>query len=383
MAKKDPAAGEPKEETLRDAISNAYDDVMGKGEDDEKVGSGELEDSGLHDDDERELEDEDERSGESAGAETELGVEEEEGGVDETFVEEDEEDEEEDDSSGETSDDEEGEDEEEDEEGREEGEVDDLDVGEIEPPDFWPDDVKAEFSKMPPKSQEYYVNSFKGMQADYTQKMQGIAEVQKAIDPVREELVSTGVSEGEMIRRFVAVHKKLESDPAGAIEWIADLYGVDVKAPKTTATDPETPRVDDLEKRMSARDQREAIVKAHAVNDEVIKLRGEGKMPLYEQAEPIMMQLVQRAQALREVMPSVMELYDQAVYGNKSLREKQLAQHDLGVKKSKIAEKKKNLAKSKRAAGKGKSPKPTTTREKRKPLTLKEELSRRYDEAKL
>jgi hypothetical protein len=382
VAKKDPAVEEPEAETLRDAIDKAYDDVMGKGEDDgEKGGSSELEDGGLHDDDGRELEDEDERSGESTGAETELGGEEEEGGIDESSVEDEDDDDE--DSSDEASDDEEGEDEEEDEEGREEGEVDDLDVGEIEPPDFWPDDVKAEFSRMPPKAQEYYVNSFKGMQADYTTKMQGIAEVQKAIDPVREELVSTGVSEGEMIRRFVAVHKKLESDPAGAIEWIAELYGVDVKTPKAETTELETPRVDALEEKMSAREQRDAIAKAHAVNDEVVKLRGEGKMPLYEQAEPIMMQLVQRAQALREPLPSVMELYDQAIYGNKSLREKHLAQGDLDVKKRRIAEKKKNLAKSKRAAGKSKSSKPTATREKRKPLTLKEELSMRYDQAKL
>jgi hypothetical protein len=186
-----------------------------------------------------------------------------------------------------------------------------------------------------------------------------------------------------MIRRFVAVHKKLESDPAAAIKWIADLYGVDVKAPETTTTELETPRVDELERKMSAREQREAIVKAHAVNDEVIKLRGEGKMPLYKEAEPIMLQLVHRANALRETVPSVMELYDQAIYGNKSLREKQLAQRDSDTKGRRIAEKKKNLAKSKRASGKRKSSKLTKTREKRKPLTLGEELSRRYDEAKL
>jgi len=360
--------------TLRDTIEETFDELLGKGENNEESGSGEFEDGGDVLGESGDLEDEDERSGEPTGSEAELGVEEEEGAVDE------------DDGAVEADDglqEEEGEDEEEGEEGREESEEIDPAVTSLDPLEYWPDDVKAAFVDMPSKAQEFFMRSYKGMQADYTQKVQSVADIHKAIDPVREELAKTGVSEGEMIRRFVAVHKRLEDDPAAAVKWIAELYGVDASGVVTDkpAASPADDRVSALEERISVQDQRAAIEHAHAVNSEVVKLREEGKMPLYEEAEPLMIQVVQSAQASGQTVPSVMEIYEHVVWSNPTLREKHLAKSDLEKKRQKVVEKKKNVAKSKRAAGKRRSTKSPTAGEVRTPVTLRDELSQRLDEA--
>ena len=365
--------------TIRSGLEEAIEKLTGEEADDE-AGHGEEQEGRVLHGGERPESEQEERPGEPAGSEAELDGEEDEGGVDE------------DDGSvgeGEAEDglqleageDEEGEIEEEDEEGREASEVDsDLDAGEIEPPDYWPDDVKSEFSKMPPKSQEFYMNSHKGMQADYTNKMQGIAEVHKAIDPVRDDLVKTGVSEGEMIRRFVAVHKKLEDDPVSAVRWIANMYGVKVPELPGEVADDVPPKVAEIDERVKNQEVYQAIERAKAVNVEVEKLKSDGKMPLYAEAEPVMMQIVQQLAATGQQLPGVMDIYERAIWNTPQLREKHLAQSQADDAKRKIVDKKKDVAKSKRAAGKttGTS---RTVKKKRKPKTLRDELSARYDEA--
>lgn len=365
--------------SIRTGLEEAIDSLVGKEDANEEGGSGDEQDGGSLHGSERDESESEERGDQSTGAEAELGEQEDEGELDQ------------DDGSveGEEEDDnalqgEEGEDEEEDEEGREEGEVDEDEVfGELEPPDFWPDQVKQEFRRMPPKSQEFYLNSYKGMQADYTTKTQAIAEIQRAIEPVREELAASGVSDGEMIRRFVAVHKRLEKDPREAIRWIGQLYGIDVSVPKGSEDDDEDvpPKVKEIDERLSRREVQEAIERAKSINAEVNKLRDEGKMPFYEEAEPAMMRAVAQIRRAGGQLPGVLELYEQVVWTIPELREKQLAQSRTEEDRRKLEEKKKNVAKSKRAAGKSEARKVEPAKKKRGPMTIGEELSMRFDEA--
>lgn len=257
----------------------------------------------------------------------------------------------------------------------------DLLAGELEPPDFWPAPVKDEFKKMPRKSQEFYMNSYKGMQADYTQKMQGVSEIHRAIDPVREDLAKTGVSEGEMIRRFVAVHKRLESDPRAAVKWIADLYGVPVEVRGGEAEDDTPPKVRELDERVRVQEMTVALERAKNVNAEIEHLKSSGKMPLYAEAEPVMMRLVQQARQTGQPIPPLMELYETAVWVTPQLREKHLAQSRVESTRTKLEETKKDVAKAKRAAGKTTGAPTAPADKKRRPATLREELSARYDEA--
>ena len=368
--------------SIRDALTKAFDEVeteIEEVDDGDESGQSGIEDGGDVHGEGREVEDGDERPGEPTGTEAELG-EQEEGGDEEHVLEGSDEDPEEREETVEDSD--EDEDGEEEDQGREEGEEVVLDAGKLEAPDFWPDEVKSEFKKMPPKAQEYYINSFKGMQADYTHKMQSIAEVKKAIDPVREELAATGVSEGEMIRRFVAVHKRLEKDPAAAIKWVADLYGVDMNAPAGESKEPPAdPRVDRLEAVVTEQERNAAIARAHAVNAQVNELRKAGKMPLYEEAEPIMIQAVAGLQQAGQPIPEVMALYEEVVWRTPALREKHLANSEVAKRQGKLEEKKKNVAKSKRAAGKRTPSSVPPVKEKRGKGSIRDELSRRYDEA--
>lgn len=367
--------------SIRDALTKAFEEV----EDGNESGQSGIEDGGDVHAEGREVEDGDERPGESAGAETELGVEE-EGGDEEHVLEGSDEDPEEIEAVEEAEDvedyvqDEVGEEED---EGREESEEVVLDAGDLEPPDFWPDEVKSEFSKMPPKSQEFYMNSFKGMQADYTQKMQGISEIKRAVDPVRDELVKTGVSEGEMIRRFVAVHKKLEEDPAKGIKWVAEMYGVDINAPVGASEEkpPADPRVDRLEAVVTEQERNAAIERAHAANAEIMELRKAGKMPLYEEAEKIMIGAVAELQQKGQPIPPVIDLYEDVVWRTPALRERHLANSEVAKRQTKLKEKKKNVAKSKRAAGKRTPSGVPPAKERRGKGTIRDELSRRYDEA--
>lgn len=270
-------------------------------------------------------------------------------------------------------------------EGREgsEGEEEEVKLlaGELEPPDFWPGNIKEEFKRMPRKSQEFYLNSYKGMQADYTQKMQSIAEVHRAIDPVREDLTKTGVSEGEMIRRFVAVHKRLEEDPQKAIKWIADLYGVPVEVRGAAVEDDEPPKVKELSERIRVQEMTQALERARSINTEIEHLKASGKMPLYAEAEPVMMRLVAMARAAGQPLPPLMELYEQAVWVTPQLRERHLAHKSAADAKAKLEETKKDVAKAKRAVGKTDGASAEPAPKKRRPTTLRDELSARYDEA--
>jgi len=107
----------------------------------------------------------------------------------------------------------------------------------LEAPSHWPKDFAKEFSTMPPEAQHLFMQRYKQMEGDYTQKTQGIAKYKKRqeqfdeiMQPFRGDFERAGMDDVAAIRQLLAAHDYLRKDPQNAISWLANQYGVDMAA---------------------------------------------------------------------------------------------------------------------------------------------------------
>ena len=107
----------------------------------------------------------------------------------------------------------------------------------LEAPAHWPKDFAKEFSTMPPEAQHLFMQRYKQMEGDYTQKTQGIAKYKKRqeqfdeiMQPFRGDFERAGMDDVAAIRQLLAAHDYLRKDPQNAISWLANQYGVDMAA---------------------------------------------------------------------------------------------------------------------------------------------------------
>tara|TARA_R100001460_G_scaffold44820_3_gene81732 strand:+ start:2363 stop:3448 length:1086 start_codon:yes stop_codon:yes gene_type:complete len=119
-------------------------------------------------------------------------------------------------------------------------EEEEQEAAELEPleaPSHWPKDFAKEFSTMPPEAQHLFMQRYKQMEGDYTQKTQGIAKYKKRqeqfdeiMQPFRGDFERAGMDDVAAIRQLLAAHDYLRKDPQNAISWLANQYGVDMAA---------------------------------------------------------------------------------------------------------------------------------------------------------
>ena len=107
----------------------------------------------------------------------------------------------------------------------------------IQPPQHWPQDFSEEFSALPVEAQHMFMKRYKQMEADHTKKTQGIAKYKKrqeAFDeimaPFKGDFERAGMDDVGAVRQLLAAHDYLRKDPANAINWLANQYGVDIGA---------------------------------------------------------------------------------------------------------------------------------------------------------
>jgi hypothetical protein len=102
-------------------------------------------------------------------------------------------------------------------------------------PKNWSDDVKKVFDTLPQESQEFMIKRDKEMTSDYTKKTQDLAEQRKNIEaldkvlqPARQTIHATGISEPEYISRLLNADNALRTNPKMALRQLAQGYGIDL-----------------------------------------------------------------------------------------------------------------------------------------------------------
>lgn len=233
----------------------------------------------------------------------------------------------------------------------EEEDVDEIDRIEVEAPSAWPDEAKEDFSKLPAQSQEFLVNTYKGMQADYTRKLQGISDISTALDPIREECVEAGISYADALRRFVGIHKRLLKDPENALVEVAQLYGVPLENIRKTESSVD-PAID---QRLSATEQRIEQSEANLQRQQAIALNNaieefKKTAPHFDAVEGEMAKMVRAHTAQGLPIPSIQELYERACWTIPKVREKLLAEQKTSGLKDSTEERRLKSAKAKKAA---------------------------------
>ena len=104
-------------------------------------------------------------------------------------------------------------------------------------PNHWPKDFAAKFEALEPPAQHLFMQRYKDLEGDYTKKTQAIAKYKKRQDafdeimqPFKGDFERAGMDDVGAVRQLLAAHDYLRKDPANAIAWLANQYGVDIGA---------------------------------------------------------------------------------------------------------------------------------------------------------
>ena len=121
-----------------------------------------------------------------------------------------------------------------------EAEQETAEAQELEPmaaPNHWPKDFAAKFEALEPPAQHMFMERYKDLEGDYTRKTQEIAKYKKRneafdeiMQPFKGDFERAGMDEVGAVRQLLAAHDYLRKDPANAIAWLANQYGVDMAA---------------------------------------------------------------------------------------------------------------------------------------------------------
>ena len=104
-------------------------------------------------------------------------------------------------------------------------------------PNHWPKDFAAKFEALDAPAQHMFMERYKDLEGDYTKKTQAISQYRKrqeAFDeimkPFKGDFERAGMDDVGAVRQLLAAHDYLRKDPANAINWLANQYGVDIGA---------------------------------------------------------------------------------------------------------------------------------------------------------
>lgn len=253
---------------------------------------------------------------------------------------------------------------------------------EIEAPQSWSEEGKKEFAELPPKQQEMVVNAYKGMQGQFTQRMQGIAGIVSALEPIQDECVRGGIKYEDAIRKMVGAHVQITKDPAAGIRGVMQIYGVTpeqvlgINQGEADLPPAAQERISKLEAQVSQGVQTLQANQNQMVESEVIEFMKNNEF--FEEVENEMAMLVSSFTSTGQPIPPLKDLYDRACWSNPAVREKLIAKQTGETASDKVEERKERVAKSKRAAKVGKkrsAPRTEETGEK----NLRQLIGEQYD----
>ncbi len=243
----------------------------------------------------------------------------------------------------------------------------------LEPPTSWAAKDKELFAKQTPEAKAFLLERHRSMEADYTRKTQDLASLRKdyeAVDvifaPQRDRMKAANVTASQLIQGWYTMEAVLQSgdfqrqaqliagaaksykiDPTRLALSVMTLGGVEdpvtalAEALKTApvAAQPirlppeieaKLAKVDNLERFITQEQQQRADAEVARINTDLDKFKaavdGKGQLlhPHYDELLDTMSQLVDRAVADKKPVPSIEQLYQEAIFANPAVRQKWL-----------------------------------------------------------
>lgn len=247
----------------------------------------------------------------------------------------------------------------------------------VEPLAHWKMKDKEMFKSLPKEAKEFLIDRDKTWQRQANEKIQVSAGVQRALDPIREEMTQYGVSDDQAIRTLVGAHKMLQNNPR---EGILRLMGQYQLSPEELFTEPAEgekvdPRIEALENKAQQFEQLTMAQQQAAVAAKIEEFKKNAEFFDDVTAEMTHLAAVERAQN-PGVVPDIEQLYNKACWMNEGVRAK------LIDRQNRDASKEKSTQRSKRASGAKVKATPTARKraEKDGPTSIRDDLSALYDE---
>lgn len=254
--------------------------------------------------------------------------------------------------------------------------------GDLSPQDHWTQPDKEAFRSLPKTAQELVLKKDREFQADYTRKMQAIAEVRHALDPVRQEIEQFGVSEGDAVRRLVGAHLQLKQNPQQAIRYIAETYGIDLgnldaaPRPEESAALRE---VNSIRQALLEREKAEYVGRVTTWDQKINEFKKD--KPFFDDLQGDMERIAKSFIVSGQPIPDLPILYDQALWSNASIREKALAAKRSDEEKKRLESEKERAKKARKAAGTRVRSTPTGEEKTAKSQSLRDSLMENWDKA--
>ena len=262
---------------------------------------------------------------------------------------------------------------------------DDTDEDVLEPLQHWRPEDREMFKTLPEEAKEFLIDRDKRFQRSVTRGQEDVASIKKALEPVREELVKFGVSDGDAVRRLIGAHMRLREDPVNTMLELMGSYNIDIGDLTGENGDGEKTDPSDSAVRREVRELREEVRRdrdtrqASAANKfatEIEEFKGDHEF--FDDVREEMTAIAWSYQNRKLDPPPLADLYEKACWQDPVIRKKMIAREGRSdsekgkadVKKAKRASKSR-VRSTPKSAGDGK----TETK------TLREALSDNYDKA--
>lgn len=302
-----------------------------------------------------------------------------------------------------------------------------------EPPAHWAAKDKETFKALPPTAQAFLLDRHKEMEADYTRKTQGVAELKREYEPVHEmfkphleQMRQAGFTPSKLIEAWANVEYGLMNgtpeNRTAIVKGVMDsykitpqqiiaAYGIAAGQPTANgAAQPNghdaaaaDPRIAQLEQqlntvvgKLSARERAELDFAAQQSQKQLNEIdqsieafkaakddKGAILHPHYADVETRMVSLAKAYTAEKQPIPSLQDLYDEAVWATPATRAKVLAAREQSVGERNASQARAKAAAAKKAGssvtgapGPGQTARPGASEK-----TLRQQLDEAADEA--
>lgn len=217
----------------------------------------------------------------------------------------------------------------------------------IEAPQSLPADVKAEWSTLPPKVQEYWANRESEIHKKITtdgERLKSIEAFDEALAPAREFIEQNRIPKPEYIRRLAAADHALRTNGPAALAEIARMYGINPAAAPQIAGQPVDPQFNALAQELGAiksqlTAQQQAAETARLAEAEAKIDAFKKNAPHFEKVEALMTKLYEPGMELGQ-------LYDMATKAHPEVSKLIQAEQEAKAKAEAIEKQKAEAAKA-------------------------------------
>lgn len=260
----------------------------------------------------------------------------------------------------------------------------------LEAPTSWSAAAKAEWAKLPSAIQQEVLKReadiAKGFE-DRANRLKTYEPIERALEPIRQQLDLNGVSPGQYVRQLVAAEQYLRQNPAEAIQYLAQSYGVDLQGLNQQQADqpPVDPTVAALQQQVRTIQQghEQFIQQQQAQQQEAVERQIEAFKadPKHKHFDAVESEMAALAALDRQAgkQPELEDLYQRAIWANPAIREQLLAEQKVEAEKKAAEERAKRRKEVERAAASNIGTQGTGAGETPRNESLEEQMARTYD----